>query len=52
MDNVYLTEINGFEGPRIEADTFEQAEAIGYTIHKDLKVLGKIIMEVEQFELN
>jgi hypothetical protein len=58
MVNIYLTEILGKSqaGPNIRANTFEeaedQAEKIGKESNIALVVIGKLIMEYEQFELN
>ena len=58
MDSIYLTEIIGKDqaGPNIKARSFEEAEdkaiAIGIESNIDLIVIGMLIMEFEQFELN
>ena len=60
MDNVYLTEyIIGNEkhaGPRITAETLEgaifKASSLAEKVHINLKVVGKLVLEVEQFDMN
>lgn len=58
MDSVYLTEIvnKGFAGPRIIAESEDiaqkEADKISKESNIELKVIGKLICEFEQFDLN
>jgi len=60
MDNVYLTEYRIdekiFAGPRITAETYEGAlfkvECLSEKIGIDLEVIGTMVIEVEQNDIN